>query len=187
VRPPVPPDPPLRDGDLILRQSGERDAAAIREIYSEPDIRHWMGWDPAAPDEAEALANIERAARAGRDGSWAVFRIVDAAKDNVIGGVNLRFCEYQVAEVSYFLRASARGRGLATRAVALVVRWAFDEAGIERLELRVHPDNVASRRVAECAGFVYEGVERSSRPCPDGARFDSLLFSLIRADAEPHD
>src|SRR5262249_29647607 len=130
----------------------------------------------------EARANIERAANSWRDGSWAVFRIADRATDRVVGGVNLRFAGDETAEVSYFLHPSARGRGWATRAVLLVSRWAFDALGIERVELRAHPENDASRRVAERAGFVFEGTERASRAWPDGSRFDSLLFSVIRSD-----
>ena len=175
-------DPPLRDGDVLLRLSRAADVAAVRKVYSEPDIRRWMGWDDRLPDEIEARANIERAARAWEEGRWAVFRIADAATDEIIGGVNLSFGDHEIAEVSYFVRASARGRGVATRAVALVARWALEELGIERIELRVHPENVASRRVAERAGFTREGVERSSRAWPDGTRFDSILYSMLRTD-----
>jgi hypothetical protein len=65
----VPPDPPVGDAELIVRPSTERDVAAIRAVNSEPDIRYWMGWDgEALPDEAEARANIERAANAWREG-----------------------------------------------------------------------------------------------------------------------
>jgi RimJ/RimL family protein N-acetyltransferase len=174
-----PPDPPLRDGDLIIRPGRPEDAEAIREVYSEPDIRRWMGWDDEAPDETEARANLERAAASWREGTWAVFRIVDAATGKVVGGVNLRLAEHRIGEVSYFLRASVRGRGLATRAVRLVARWGFGELGLERIELRAHPDNEASIRVAERAGFTREGVERASRAWPDGTRFDSVLFSLL--------
>jgi RimJ/RimL family protein N-acetyltransferase len=173
----------LGDAEMILRPSTEQDVAAIRAVYSEPDIRHWMGWDgEPPPDDAEARANIERAAASWREGSWAVFRIAERATDHVVGGVNLRFAGNETAEVSYFLRESARGRGLATRAVLLVSRWAFDELGIERIELRAHPENEASRRVAERAGFVLEGTERASRAWPDGTRFDSLVFSRLRGD-----
>jgi RimJ/RimL family protein N-acetyltransferase len=154
----------------------------FREVYSELDIRRWMAWDDRLPDDTAARANIERAARAWEEGTWAVFRIVDAATDEVIGGVNLRFGDHDIAEISYFLRASARGRGLATRAVRLVARWAIDELAIERIELRVHPENAASRRVAERAGFTREGVERASRAWPDGTRFDSIVYSLLRSD-----
>jgi RimJ/RimL family protein N-acetyltransferase len=175
-----PPDPPLRDDDLILRVGRLSDAPAIREVYSEPDIRRWMGWDgEELPDDAEARANLERAEASWREGTWAVFRAVDAATDQVVGGVNLRMAGNETAEVSYFLRASARGRGLATRGVRLVSRWAFEELGIERIELRAHPDNDASIKVAERAGFTREGIERASRAWPDGARFDSVLFSLL--------
>jgi len=179
----TPPNPPLGDAELILRPSTERDIGAIRAVYSEADIRYWMGWERELPDEAEALANHERSLTAWREGTWAVFRIVDAATDEVVGGVNLRFGDFQIAEVSYFLRGSARGRGLATRAVRLVSRWAFEELGIERIELRAHPQNDASRRVAERAGFTREGLERASRPWPDGKRFDSILYSLLPGDA----
>jgi RimJ/RimL family protein N-acetyltransferase len=182
VRPLVPPDPPLRDGDLLLRPSRESDAPAIRAVYSEPDIRQWMLWDDEVPDEAEALANIERAARSWAEGTWAVFRIVEAVSDEVVGGVSLGLREHETAEISYFLRASARGRGLATRAVGLVTRWAFDELALERIELRVHPENHASRRVAERAGFTREGVERASRSRPDGTRIDSIVWSLLPTD-----
>jgi RimJ/RimL family protein N-acetyltransferase len=155
---------------------------AVRAVYSEPDIRKWMRLDDQLPDQAEAQANIDRAARAWEEGTWAVFRIVDATTDEVVGGVNLRFGEHDIAEISYFLRASARGRGLATRAVRLVVRWAFDKLAIERIELRVHAESAPSRRVAERAGFTREGVERASRAWPDGTRFDSIVYSLLRTD-----
>jgi RimJ/RimL family protein N-acetyltransferase len=172
----------LRDGDLLLRPSVATDAEAIREVYSEPDIRHWMGWDDQPPDDTEARANIERAVRSWEERTWAVFRIVDAATDKVVGGVNLRLGDHRIGEISYFLRASARGRGLATRAVRLVAGWAFDELGLERIELRAHPENEASRRVAERAGFAREGVERGSRAWPDGSRFDSVVYSLLPRD-----
>jgi RimJ/RimL family protein N-acetyltransferase len=173
----------LRDGNLLLRPSVPADAEAIREVYSEPDIRRWMGWDDQPPDDAQARANIARAARAWEDGTWAVFRIVDAATDKVVGGVNLQLADHRIGEISYFLRASARGSGLATRAVRLVAGWAFDELGLERIELRVHPENEASRRVAERAGFTREGVERASRAWPDGSRFDSVVYSLLPGDS----
>ena len=38
-------EPPLRDGELLLRRGTAADVPAIRTVYSEPDIRHWMGWD----------------------------------------------------------------------------------------------------------------------------------------------
>jgi RimJ/RimL family protein N-acetyltransferase len=169
----------LVDGDLTLRRAVPADVADVREVYSEADTRRWMLWDDELPDDAEALANIERSELAWAEGSWAVFRVV--VDGHVVGGVNLRFGDYGTAETSYFLRASARGRGLATRAVLLAADWGFRERGLARVFLRVNPENASSVALAERAGFSYEGIERSSAASPDGRRFDSRVYSLLPA------
>jgi RimJ/RimL family protein N-acetyltransferase len=47
------------------------------------------------------------------------------------------------------------------------------------MELITDPDNAASQRVAEKAGFTREGVLRSHLLHPDGRRRDSVMFSLL--------
>src|SRR5512146_2713173 len=75
----------------------------------------------------------------------------------------------------------ARGKGLATRAVRLISRWALRELGLPRLGLFTEPWNVASQRVAERAGFQREGVLRSWTEI-DGRRRDYVSFSLLPGD-----
>ncbi|HET7647833.1 MAG TPA: GNAT family protein, partial [Gaiellaceae bacterium] len=83
-------------------------------------------------------------------------------------------------EIAYLARADARGRGLMTRAVRLVCEWLFRE-GVGRLELRTHPDNVPSQRLAERCGFQREGRERKSIWL-HGERADAILWSLLPGD-----
>ena len=78
------------------------------------------------------------------------------------------------AGVGYWLVPAARGRGVATRAVRLLARWAFDSLGVVRLELTCGPDNVASQRVAERCGFTREGLMRAHLPFKGGRR-DTVL------------
>ncbi len=170
----------LVDGDLTLRRAVPSDAADVVDVYSEADVRHWMLWDDELPDEAEALANIARSEAAWAEGSWAVFRIV--VDGHVVGGANLQFLAYDVAEASYFLRPSARGRGIATRALLMVTDWGFRERGQARVFLRCNPENAASRALAERAGFTYEGLERRSAAYPDGRRLDSRVYSMLPAE-----
>jgi RimJ/RimL family protein N-acetyltransferase len=55
------------------------------------------------------------------------------------------------------------------------------ELGVERLYLTTAPDNIASQRVAERAGFTREGLLRSHLPIPGGRR-DSVMYSLLPGD-----
>jgi RimJ/RimL family protein N-acetyltransferase len=74
----------------------------------------------------------------------------------------------------------ARGRGSCTRALRLVSRWALEERGLHRLQLRADEENGASNKVAENAGFTREGVLRSSRyNARLGRRVDFVMYSLL--------
>jgi RimJ/RimL family protein N-acetyltransferase len=84
----------------------------------------------------------------------------------------------------YWLLPEARGKGLATRAVLLVARWAFGRIGVERIGLLADPRNESSVRVAERAGFKREGVLRSWTDV-NGVRVDHVSFSLLRIDLGP--
>jgi RimJ/RimL family protein N-acetyltransferase len=70
---------------------------------------------------------------------------------------------------------------LATSALLLVARWAFDGLGVQRIGLNADPRNVASVRVAERAGFTREGLLRSWADV-NGERVDQVSFSLLPSD-----
>ncbi len=87
------------------------------------------------------------------------------------------------AEGHYWVNAPDRQRGVASRALGLVADWAFSN-GIQRLFLLIHPENVASNRLAERMGFTREGVLRSYQPVK-GQRLDLISWSLLPADPRP--
>jgi len=65
-----------------------------------------------------------------------------------------------------------------SRTVRVLSEWAFARLRLERLQLSIRPDNLASRRVAEKAGYQYEGMLRSSKLIR-GKRVDAALYSLL--------
>ena len=86
--------------------------------------------------------------------------------------------------VYYWVSAEARGRGLATLALASIADWAFTEQGLHRLELGHRTNNEGSCRVATRAGFVAEGVERQKLKY-GSERFDVETHARLRTDAPP--
>ena len=90
------------------------------------------------------------------------------------GRVNRRDLE---VELGYAVTPTARGRGVATEALRQLTRWAFDE-GMQRVTALISPDNHASTRVAQKAGYTFEGVLRSMHHI-DGRRGDLQSWSIL--------
>jgi RimJ/RimL family protein N-acetyltransferase len=110
-----------------------------------------------------------------------VLAIVDAATTALLGWCEIRRPDPddpERGEIGYELVAEARGRGVATRGVGLLVGWAFEELRMRRVQALVQPDNVASMAVLERLGFAREGLLRSYRPGDDG---DRIMFATTAA------
>ena len=173
--------PDLRDEALALRPWRRRDLAGLLAGFGDPVVQRfsWPGVEPYT--EADGRAFIADRTRQIEAGTGADLAIVDPAdEDRILGGASIYDieAEWRRASTGYWLAAHARGRGIATRAVRLLARWAFADLGIERLQLTCGPDNVASQRVAERAGFTREGVLRSHLPFK-GQRRDTVVFGLL--------
>ena len=179
----------LTDGVVLLRPWDTDDVPAlVSAIDGDAEISRWLELIPQPYREQEAREWVETATRGWREGSLGAFAVCGAQARGVLGGVGLsvRAPDDRVAEIGYWTAAGARGRGVTTRAVALLSRWALDEAGAERVQLRAELENVASQRVADKAGFVREGVLRSYRFNPRlGRRMDFVMYSLLPADSPP--
>lgn len=85
-------------------------------------------------------------------------------------------------ELSYQIYGTEnRGRGVATESVRLLTSYLFQRKKVNRIRLMIHPDNRASVRVAEKAGFQLEGVSRGiwyNR----GRNHDLAVFAALRAE-----
>ena len=74
-----------------------------------------------------------------------------------------------------------RGRGVGTRAVALMTKRLFDDEGAHRVQAGTDLRNVAMRAVLEHLGFALEGVMRDFMPMDDGPH-DYALYAITGPD-----
>jgi RimJ/RimL family protein N-acetyltransferase len=171
--------PALADEVVRLRRWCETDVPAQLEAFSDPVFERFSDWAPRTEIDARAyLAQHEQSRQAGQQ---IAFAVVEPHDDNVVlGGASLNNVDLGQgrAAIGYWLVPHARGRGVATHAVRLIARWAFEELHLGRLELTCGPDNRASQGVAERCGFTREGVLRSHIPFK-GTRRDTVVFSLL--------
>jgi RimJ/RimL family protein N-acetyltransferase len=169
----------LEDAVVRLRPWRPADVPSQVAAFGDPWFQRFSDWAPGT--EAEARRRQLEDERARRRGEQVQFAVVEPSEDgSVLGGASLHDVEVGQGRgaVGYWLAPQARGRGVATRAVRLVARWAFDEVGLARVSVTCGPDNLASQRVAERCGFRREGVLRSHIPFK-GARRDTVVFGLL--------
>lgn len=171
----------LTDGVVTLRRFCDDDVPRIVEACTDPDTTRFTLHIPAPYGDEDARAYLARVAECWETRERLAFAIADAVSDVLVGAIDVRLGE--IGGIGYWMHPDSRGRGMATQALALLSTWALTEGGVERLELITHPENVASQRVAERAGFMREGVLRSHTRFRDGRR-DSVLFSLLPTDVQ---
>ncbi len=177
-----PPEPRLEADGIALRPFQVDDAAAVAAACRDPAILRFTFMQDGLT-EAEAVEWIDRSNERWSDGHPR-FAVVHPDDDRLLGQVGLNVnVRHLSAEGHYWVKASDRQRGVASLALGLVADWGFSK-DIQRLFLLIHPENVASNRLAERMGFTREGLLRSYEPVK-GQRPDLVSWSLLPGDLRP--
>ena len=176
------PDPPLTDGVVALRQWADDDSEFVVEACQDERLSRFSPSIafPYAEAHAREWFEIQEPTRLAGDGID--FAIVEAASGRQLGAIGLMNANWRfmTIEVGYWLAPEARGQGHMSRAVRLVVRWAFEDLAMLRVGLKADPENLESQRVAERCGFRREGHLRSELiVLRSGQRRDSLVYGLL--------
>ena len=164
------------------------DAPLLKEAVdsSLEHLRPWMPWAHDAPQPLPQTAELLRRFRGQFDlDQNYVYGLLDRDERRVVGGsgFHLRVGD-DAFEIGYWIRASHAGRGLATEATAALTRVAFDVCGVERIEIRVEPANLASARVPEKLGYIREATLRRRLPAgPGQPKHDSVVYAMFADDA----
>jgi RimJ/RimL family protein N-acetyltransferase len=169
----------LRVDELLLRPPTLADLPFIAPAFLDDSV----GGEAGMPRLTEAELRIfmaEQLAELQASGRLVPVMIVDG--DAIVGGASLNNYEpfRDRVEIGYWLFPQGRGRGIATRAARALAEHAF-HVGVLRVEAVVRPENEASIRVLERAGFTREGLLRSALRHGDG-RADALIFSLLAGE-----
>jgi len=164
----------LTNGQVALRPPELRDVAAITEACQDPEIGRWtrIPW-PYREEHARAWVEAQPAEAVD-------LLVVSPNSDELLGAVGLIKVDLgrRRAEIGFWTARWARRRGVASVAALLLARWSFHALELARLQALARPENEASRRTLERAGFVREGLLRSYEEIK-GERWDMAVFSLL--------
>ena len=157
--------PRLETARLILRAFARVDMAAYLAIINDPRVQRFLGGGvpvfSGEPHITNWLGNVNgRLLKAKTVFTWCIEQKADGA---VIGRIDLGgFVRKSMADIAYYLSPTAWGRGMATEAVMEITRFGFEDLKLHRIQAIVMPENTASVRVLEKAGYAKEGLLRKT-------------------------
>ena len=159
------------------RDAEDLHAAALESVA---EVYPWMAWchERYSLDEARQWTTVQE--ELAKQSTAYEFAIRDEAGRFLGGcGINQMSKANRFANLGYWVRTSAMGRGVAPGAARLVAEYALRETDLIRLEIVCAVGNTRSQRVAEKIGAIREGVLRSRLLLPTGAS-DAVMYSLVR-------
>lgn len=173
-------------GTLVdLRKMRDSDLESFYDLYHGDVSRRGPFW-PSGPGAFASLSDFKK--RYQEDGFWkppeksSILLIVDKA-GNLLGFVGFHPSMYDAYELSWLIfDPQSRGKGYASEATRMLIDYLFDGMKVNRLEAYIHPDNAASRRLADKCGLKYEGTLRQIW-YQHGKYQDLTLYAIVREDA----
>ncbi|HEX6357398.1 GNAT family protein [Actinophytocola sp.] len=169
------------NAELRALETWQAEELAQHVAAAQEHLAPWLPWveSVATPDGATTLLQRYADAQARGEG-----RILGVWVDGKLsGGVLFRVWENTtgVCEVGVWLAPEVTGRGLITKAVTVMIDWAFQVRGMHRVEWRCAAANERSSAVARRLGMTLDGTLREAFP-RNGERHDVELWSVLATE-----
>ena len=142
-------------------------------------LREWLPW----VDQMQTVANFayyisDTKKRAAEKTDFGYAIIIEK---NIVGRIGLHHINHQhrIAEIGYWLADGLQGRGIISKSCKAIIKHAFKELGLNRIEIKCGVGNDKSRAVAEKLQFKQEGILRQAELL-NGKFIDLYLYALLK-------
>ena len=148
----------LTTARLCLGPATTTDHPAIASLNADPTVQRFLCLSKAPPTHKEALADLPYFLSAPAPTGGGFWCIRSRVTTDFLGLILLLYTDDRAKiELGYRLLPPFWSQGYATEAGLAVVTYAFGDLGLTELCAIIHPDNTASRTVAEKLGFLRTG------------------------------
>lgn len=172
--------PILRGALVTLRPPRLEEAKAIIEWFADLEVTRYLGRrSPMALHEEE-----EWLRKVAEDRST-VFWMIEV-EGKAVGTIGIHQIDWVSAHGTTGIGIGERSywrRGVATEAMALRTRYAFQELNLHKLKTEAFTENTASIRALQKTGYRQVGILREER-WSDGTWHDTWLGEVLRSEWE---
>ena len=171
---------------LLLRKYSFSDIDAVFEMYNDSVAMKYTGPDKHSTieDSEKFLRNVLSEHEKEKSIFWA---IVQKENNKLVGDISLSGIDYKhcYATFGFFLSRNFWDQGLMSETVPHVLRFAFENLHLNRIEAQVSVFNFPTIRILEKNGFLKEGVQKENF-LVEGKLTDSFLFAILRSETTNH-
>jgi len=176
----IPHPTPLEDEIVTLRPLATHDLRRLLAQAQEDEMwRYFRTGSLGSPERMQTW--IEEAITAREKGIDYPFVTVDRKSGQIAGSTRFRLIDPSNRSVEIggtWLGASFRGTGINRHAKYLMLRYAFEEMRVIRVQFRTDLRNLRSQRAIEQLGAGREGVLRRDFIYADGYQRSSVFYSI---------
>jgi ribosomal-protein-alanine N-acetyltransferase len=163
----------LLEGKTVnLRIMEREDLATLQEWDNNPEF---MG--DYEPLRQETKTELEKTYDNLKDAQWFFVQKKDGTKIGYVA----HFLAAGETELGYLIVPNERGKGYVSEAIEIMVDYVFLSRDVARIQAKADPENMASWKSLEKAGFKKEGVLRKTFYCRGKWR-DDCMYSILREE-----
>lgn len=167
---------------IYLREVTPEDWSLLHEYASNVEACKFQPWGPNTEEDSKFFVNQTIRDREKRHRSRFVFVIVDKKNDQIVGNIEMNITDWDgVGEIGFIIHQEHWGKGFATEAALLMLKYSFEKCELHRVTATSCPHNTASLKVLERIGMVKEGVLRQDLYIKGEWR-DSCVYSMLREE-----
>ena len=173
----------LETNRLLVRDFTLDDADDAFAMYGDPDVSRWLGGGQTHDTVEQTREMLQRITRRTRSDGLGLWAVVEKASGRLVGGALLlegTIDGREQVELGYHFRRDAWGQGYATELAAALLRYGFEQVGLQRI-VGVHlPGNTASSNVLRKIGMREQGMADY-----DGTQMHLFVVERAAADHLP--
>ena len=171
----------LSDDMLRMRAFEPADSAAVFELAGAWEIAE-NTFVPHPYSRADADDFVKRVRQQWSAAEAYVFAILDKASGEIVGAMGIHpEAQHNSATIGYWIGKPYWGRGIATAALRLLIRFGFEQLQLNRIEAGHLAHNMASGRVMQKADMRCEGRRRQA-VLHRGEYKDEICYAIVRED-----
>ena len=174
--------PTIKTDRLTLRKLSLDDTDDLYEYAKRADVTLYLTWSPHV-DKTYTFQYLKYLQTRYNHGDFYDWAVCDRESGKMIGTCGFTRFDFpnDSAEIGYVINPEFSGKGYATEAVAAVIEYGFNTLLLNRIECRFIPENLASRRVMEKNGMIFEGIRRQGMLIK-GRYCDIGICSVLKDD-----